>query len=81
MEEIIIFSSILMTGLASLLLIVSFTSYLRMRSLTLLFLIAAFSMFMLKGILLLAEIVEQSTGLIVLDVFIIIFLYLTVTKG
>ena len=81
MEEIIIFSSILMTGLASLLLIVSFTSYLRMRSITLLFLIAAFSMFMLKGILLLAEIAEQSTGLIVLDVFIIIFLYLTVTKG
>jgi len=80
MEEIIIFSSILMTGLASILLIVSFTSYLRMRSITLLFLIAAFSFFMLKGILLLAELAEQSTGLIVLDVFIIISLYLTVTK-
>jgi len=55
MEEIVIFSSILMTGLASLLLIVSFTSYLRMRSMKLLFLIAAFSGFMLKGILLLTE--------------------------
>jgi len=80
MEEIVIFSSILMTGLASLLLIVSFTSYLRMRSMKLLFLIAAFSGFMLKGILLLTELAKQSTGLIALDLFIIIFLYLTVMK-
>lgn len=75
-----VFSSIVMAGLATLLLLVSLTSYLRLRSLKMLFLVAAFSVFVLKGVLLLTEWAEQSTGLIVLDLFIIIFLYLTVAK-
>jgi hypothetical protein len=80
MEEIVIFSSILMTGLAALLLIVSFISYLRMRTLNMMFLVAAFSIFIVKGILLLTEIADQSTGLVILDVFIIVFLYLTIAR-
>jgi len=76
----VVFSSIVMAGLATLLLLVSLTSYLRLRSLKMLFLVAAFSVFVLKGALLLAERAEQSTGLIVLDLFIIVFLYLTVAK-
>jgi hypothetical protein len=80
MEEIVIFSSILMAGLATLLLIVSVASYLRMRTMNMVFLVAVFAIYIAKGILLFAEVVNQSTSLVILDLFIIIFLYLTVTR-
>jgi hypothetical protein len=80
MEEIVIFSSILMAGLAALLLIVSVVSYLRMRTINMALLVVVFGIFILKGVLLIADIAEQSTGLVILDLFIIIFLYLTVAR-
>ena len=57
-----------MAGLATLLLIVSFASYLRMRTMNMAFLVAVFAIYIAKGILLLAEVVNQSTGLVILIV-------------
>ncbi|KAA0002847.1 MAG: hypothetical protein DRN33_03245 [Thermoplasmata archaeon] len=75
-----IFSSIVMLGLAFLLLIVSAVSYARIKDIKMLFLVAAFSMFLLKGIFLITDIANQSLSLIVLDLLIIVFLYLTVVR-
>lgn len=69
-----------MTGLSFLLLLVSAVSYSRIRDLKMLFLTSAFLMFMIKGILLIADIASQSFLLIVFDLVIIVSLYLTVAK-
>ncbi|HHH78366.1 MAG TPA: hypothetical protein ENL18_04040 [Thermoplasmatales archaeon] len=74
------FSSIVMAGLSSLLLLVSAVSYLRIRDSKMIFLMVAFLAFTVKGILLAADIFSQSLALIVLDFAIIVSLYLTVVK-
>jgi len=79
-EEMVVFSSIVMAGLSFLLLLVSAVSYSRIRDLKMLFLTSAFLMFMIKGILLIADIASQSFLLIVFDLVIIVSLYLTVAK-
>jgi hypothetical protein len=69
-----------MAGLAALLAAVSAISYARVRDLKLGLLTTAFVLFVVKGALLLAGMVEQSTGLIALDLCIIVFLYLATAK-
>jgi len=69
-----------MTGLSFLLLLVSAVSYLRIRDSKMLFLMVAFLVFMVKGMLLVADVVSQSLVLIALDLVIIVSLYLTVVK-
>jgi hypothetical protein len=79
-EEIVLFSSIIMAGLSGLLMAVSAVSFARVRNVKLVLLTAAFALFVVKGILLLLEVVEQSTGLIALDLCVIVFLYLATAK-
>jgi len=69
-----------MLGLSFLLMLVSVVSYLRIKDIKMLFLVAAFSLFFVKGIFLLAEAAHQSLILIVFDLLIIVFLYLTVVR-
>jgi len=69
-----------MTGLSFLLLLVSAVSYSRIRDSKMLFLTVAFLVFMVKGMLLVADVVSQSLALIALDLVIIVSLYLTVVK-
>jgi len=69
-----------MTGLSFLLLLVSAVSYSRIRDSKMLFLMVAFLVFMVKGMLLVADVVSQSLVLIALDLVIIVSLYLTVVK-
>jgi len=60
--------------------LVSVVSYLRIKDIKMLFLVTAFSLFFVKGIFLLAEAAHQSLILIVFDLLIIVFLYLTVVR-
>jgi len=69
-----------MLGLSFLLMLVSVVSYLRIKDIKMLFLVAAFSLFFVKGIFLLAEVAHQSLILIVFDLLIIVSLYLTVVR-
>jgi len=69
-----------MLGLSFLLVLISGVSYSRIRDLKMLFLVAAFSLFFVKGIFLLTEAAHQSLVLIVLDLLVIVFLYLTVVR-
>jgi len=79
-EEIVLFSSIIMVGLSLLLTAVSALSFSRARDLKLGLLTVAFGLFVAKGLLLLLGVVEQSIGLIGLDLCIIGFLYLATAK-
>jgi len=69
-----------MLGLSFLLLVVSAVSYARIKDMKMLFLVAAFSLFLLKGIFIIADISSESLSLIVIDLLIIVSLYLTVVK-
>lgn len=69
-----------MLGLSFLLMLVSAVSYSRIRDIKMLFLVAAFSLFFVKGIFLLADAAHQSLILIMFDLLIIVFLYLTVVR-
>ena len=79
-EEIVLFSSIIMAGLSGVLMAVSVVSFTRVRDIKLGLLTAAFAIFVVKGVLLLLEVVEQSIGLITLDLCVIVFLYLATAK-
>ena len=80
MEEVLIFSSIVMAGLSLLLFTVSLVSYLRMKDSKFLFVTLAFFLFFLKGIVISLNYFEQQAQLVIADLFIIIFLYLTLVK-
>ncbi len=69
-----------MVGLSLLLSVVSAISFARTRDVTFGLLTAAFALFVAKGGLLLSGLVEQSIGLIALDLCIIVFLYLATAK-
>ncbi len=69
-----------MMGLSFLLLMVSVVSYMRIRDIKMVFLIIAFLLFLVKGVLLLTDTTQQSLSLIVLDLIILISLYVTVAK-
>jgi len=69
-----------MLGLSFLLMLVSAVSYSRIRDIKMLFLVAAFSLFFVKGIFLLADAAHQSLILIMFDLLIIVSLYLTVVR-
>lgn len=69
-----------MVGLSLLLMAVSALSLARVRDVKLGLLTAAFALFAAKGVLLLLDLMEQSMGLIALDLCIIAFLYLATAK-
>lgn len=69
-----------MVGLSLLLTVVSAISFARTRDIKFGLLTTAFALFIVKGALLLLDLVEQSVGLIALDFCIIVFLYLATAK-
>lgn len=80
MDEITLFLSILIAGLSTLLFIVSAASYYRLRVTKLLIINLAFLAFIIKGILLSLEIINQARIGLILDLAVIILLYFAVAK-
>ena len=79
-EEILLFSSVVMAGLSLLLLVVSLFSFSRLKTTKFLFVTVAFFLFFVKGIVISLQYLEQQTELVVVDLLIIFFLYLTIVK-
>lgn len=79
-EEILLFSSVVMAGLSLLLFLVSLLSFYRVRDSKLFFVTLAFFLFFLKGVIISLRFLEQNLYLVVVDLIIILFLYLTIVK-
>jgi len=79
-EEILLFSSVVMAGLSLLLFLVSLLSFYRVRDSKLFFVTLAFFLFFLKGAIISLRFLEQNLYLVVVDLIIILFLYLTIVK-
>jgi len=79
-EEILLFSSVVMAGLSLLLFVVSLLSFYRVRDSKLFFVTVAFFLFFFKGVIISLDFLEQSLYLVVMDLFIIFSLYLTIVK-
>jgi len=69
-----------MAGLSLLLFIISLISYLRIKDSKFLFVTIAFLLFFLKGLLISLKYFEQQLQLVIIDLLVIIFLYLTIVK-
>ena len=80
MEDVFLFISIIMAGLAGLLLIVSFASWYRLRNIKLFFVSLAFLAFLIKAVLLIFEIIIQDDAVIIIDFVILFLLYFSVVK-
>jgi len=80
MDEIILFLSIVITGLSALLFVVSAASYIRLKAGKLLIINLAFLAFIIKGFLTIFEYITQSRIGLILDLIIIILLYFAVAK-
>ena len=80
MDEITLFLSILIAGLAGLLFVVSAAAYKRLRAGKLLIINLAFLMFVIKGLLIIFEIISQERIGLILDITIIVLLYFAVIK-
>jgi len=79
-EEILLFSSVVMAGLSLLLFLVSLLSFQRVRDSKLFFVTVAFFLFFLKGVIISLDFLEQNLYLVVMDLIIIFSLYLTIVK-
>jgi hypothetical protein len=80
MDEITLFLAILITGLSTLLLVISSVSYYRLKLTKLLIINFAFFAFIIKGLLTLFEIITQTRLGLILDLVIIVLLYFAVIK-
>ena len=80
MNDITLFLTIVMAGLSCILLIVSFASWHRLRSVKFLFVSIAFVGFFIKAILLIFEIIIQDEKAVIIDSIILILLYLSIIK-
>lgn len=80
MDDIYLFLTIVMAGLAGLLLIVSFASTYRLKALKLGLVSLAFLMFFIKAILLVFEYIVQDEYAVIIDVIILLLLYFSVVK-
>ena len=69
-----------MAGLSLLLFTVSLISYTRMRDSKFLFVTLAFLLFFMKGIAISLNYLQQQFQLVIMDLLIIFFLYLTIVK-
>ena len=69
-----------MAGLSLLLLVVSLVSFYRVKTSKFLFIALAFFLFFVKGVAVSVEYLEQQFPLVIMDLFIIFFLYLTIVK-
>jgi len=80
MDEIILFLSIVITGLSALLFVVSAASFYRLRATKLLIINLAFLAFIIKGFLQIFEFITQTRIGLILDLVVIILLYFAVVK-
>ena len=80
MNDILLFLLIIMTGLSALLLLVSFVSWYRLRSIKLGLVSFAFVAFFVKAILQMFEIITPDEKAVAIDFIILVLLYLAVTK-
>ena len=80
MNELTLFLTIILLGLAGLLLIVSSASYYRLGNIKFIFVSIAFLLFLLKALLLIFEIIYQDEIGIFFDFLIIILLYISIIK-
>jgi hypothetical protein len=80
MDEVTLFLSIVIAGLSTLLFIVSAVAFHRLRVLKLLIINLAFFVFIIKGLLLIFEIISQDQFGLFLDIAIIVLLYFAVVK-
>jgi hypothetical protein len=80
MDEITLFLSMLIIGLASILFIVSSLSSYRLRNFKFFLISFAFLAFILKGFLLIFEFISQDKIGLIIDVVIIILLYFAIVK-
>jgi hypothetical protein len=69
-----------MAGLSLLLFLVSLLSFQRVRDSKLFFVTLAFFLFFLKGVIIALRLLEQNLYLVMADLIIIFFLYLTIVK-
>ncbi len=78
MEELLLFSSIVITGLSFLLFFISMISYIRMKETKLFFISIAFLIFFIKGFV--AIVSDLTNYLILFDLIIIVLLYVAAAK-
>jgi len=76
-NELVMFSAVVISGLSLLLFIISMLSYSRLREIKLLFISLSFLVFSIKAILF---IFINNRNLIVMDLLIIAFLYIAAAK-
>ena len=76
-NELVMFSAVVISGLSLLLFIISMLSYNRLREIKLLFISLSFLVFFIKAILF---IFINNRNLIVMDLLIIAFLYIAAAK-
>jgi len=80
MNDLLLFLTVLMAGLAILLFIVSCASWYRLRHLRFALTSAAFAVFICKAILLLSTYIVEDEKAILLDSVILILLYFSIAK-
>jgi len=80
MDEIVLFSNIIVVGLSILLFIISMFSFYRVKNFKLLFISIAFLVFIIKGLLVLIEYISQDLLISIIDLVIILLLYFSVAK-
>ena len=80
MDDISIFLTIIMAGLAGLLFIVSFASWYRLRNIKFILVCFAFGAFVIKAFLLIFGIIIQDEKAIIIDSIILILLYFSIIK-
>jgi hypothetical protein len=80
MDDILLFLTVVMAGLAALLLIVSFISGYRLRSTKLALVGLAFVAFLIKALLLILEYITQDEKAVIIDFVILVLLYFAVIK-
>ncbi|KAA0008091.1 MAG: hypothetical protein FE036_02565 [Thermoplasmata archaeon] len=76
-NELVMFSAVVISGLSLLLFIISMLSYSRLREIKLLFISLSFLVFFIKAVLF---IFINNRNLIVMDLLIIAFLYIAAAK-
>ena len=80
MDEITLFLSILITGVASLLFIVSIIRAIKLRNLKFSIISTAFLIFAIKGLLLFFEFLAHEKFSMILDLAVIVLLYFAIIK-
>jgi len=80
MDDILLLLTLLITGFSSILFVVSIISYVKLKYVKFLLIGIAFLGFMMKGIFLLFEYIQQDQIPLVLDLFVIILMYLAIIK-